>query len=75
MSKADNEKQTHDIDAEKSEVENSALNNNEHDIQQEKSMKDEITELIKPIAIHEAKSAIYKAKLAGYVLKKRCTRR
>lgn len=36
----------------------------------EKPMKEELTELLKPIAIHEAKSAIYKAKLAGYVLKK-----
>jgi hypothetical protein len=33
-------------------------------------MKNEITELIKPIAVHEAKSAVYKAKLAGYVLHK-----
>ncbi len=33
-------------------------------------MKDEIAELIKPIAVHEAKSAVYKAKLAGYVLHK-----
>ena len=36
----------------------------------DKPMKDEIADLIKPIAIHEAKSAFYKAKLAGYVLKK-----
>ncbi len=35
-----------------------------------KNTKEEITELIKPIAIHEAKSALYKAKLAGYVLQK-----
>ncbi len=33
-------------------------------------MKDDISELLKPIAVHEAKSALYKAKLAGYVLKK-----
>lgn len=36
----------------------------------DKPMKDEIADLIKPIAIHEAKSAFYKAKLAGYVIKK-----
>ncbi len=42
----------------------------EEDTKTSESMKDEIAELLKPIAIHEAKSAIYKAKLAGYVLKK-----
>lgn len=38
-----------------------------------KTTKDEIAELLKPIAIHEAKSAFYKAKLAKVVLSKGAT--
>lgn len=38
-----------------------------------KTAKEEIAELLKPIAIHEAKSAFYKAKLAKVVLSKGAT--
>jgi len=38
--------------------------------EEKKSTADELKDLIKPIAVHEAKSAIYKAKLAGFVLQK-----
>lgn len=48
----------------------SASTSHDHEKPVERNMKEELSELIKPIAIHEAKSAIYKAKLAGYVLKK-----
>lgn len=61
-------------DNEKRKMQNGAVNETDSSTESaadcDKSMKDELAELIKPIAIHEAKSAIYKAKLAGYVLKK-----
>jgi len=70
-------KNSHEIkqtkDTNQIEPENESLNDmvQEKNVEPtEKPMKDEIAELIKPIAIHEAKSALYKAKLAGYVLKK-----
>ena len=49
---------------------NEPLNDTQEEAPADKAMKDEIADLIKPIAVHEAKSAFYKAKLAGYVLKK-----